>query len=179
MPQLDIVSYFPQFFWFCIFFTFFYITLVQNYLPKITRIFAVREAVQQNNTEDSTSNEFVDLSTKTQHVFSKSVQQTKQNCIQQFQTTQELLGIQKDTLNKHTNQVFQKYQNKKIQLNMTVKQTMQQMQDVLPLYTTRANPMNQTKTAHKRPQHASPVPTDSDSAVNVDKAMPAARAGPA
>jgi len=79
--------------------------------------------------------------------FSKSVQQTKQNCIQQFQTTQELLGIQKDTLNKHTNQVFQKYQNKKIQLNMTVKQTMQQMQDVLPLYTTRANPMNQTKTA--------------------------------
>jgi len=119
MPQLDIVSYFPQFFWFCIFFTFFYITLVQNYLPKITRIFAVREAVQQ----------------------------TKQNCIQQFQTTQELLGIQKDTLNKHTNQVFQKYQNKKIQLNMTVKQTMQQMQDVLPLYTTRANPMNQTKTA--------------------------------
>ena len=147
MPQLDIVSYFPQFFWFCIFFTFFYITLVKNYLPKITRIFAVREAVQQNNTEDSTSNEFVDLSTKTQHVFSKSVQQTKQNCIQQFQTTQELLGIQKDTLNKHTNQVFQKYQNKKIQLNMTVKQTMQQMQDVLPLYTTRANPMNQTKTA--------------------------------
>ena len=95
MPQLDIVSYFPQFFWFCIFFTFFYITLVQNYLPKITRIFAVREAVQQNNTEDSTSNEFVDLSTKTQHVFSKSVQQTKQNCIQQFQTTQELLGIQR------------------------------------------------------------------------------------
>ena len=147
MPQLDIVSYFPQFFWFCIFFTWFYITLVQNYLPKITRIFAVREAVQQNTAEDLSSNEFVDLATKTQNVFSKSIQQTKQNCTQQFKTTQELLGIQTDTFNKHTNQVFQKYQNKKIQLNMTVKQTMQQMQDVLPVVSPRANPHHQTKTA--------------------------------
>ena len=48
MPQLDIVSYFPQFFWFCIFFTSFYLTLVTHYLPKLTRIFAVRQQSQTN-----------------------------------------------------------------------------------------------------------------------------------
>jgi len=95
MPQLDIVSYFPQFFWFCIFFTFFYITLVQNYLPKITRIFAVREAVQQNNTEDSTSNEFVDLSTKTQHVFSKVCNKQNKIVFNSFKQLKNFLGFKK------------------------------------------------------------------------------------
>jgi formyltetrahydrofolate synthetase len=147
MPQLDIVSYFPQFFWFCIFFTGFYVTLVQNYLPKLTRIFVVRQAVQQGTTGNVTTKEFEELETKTQNVFSKSIEVTKKNCTKQFKTTQELLGIQTDIFNKHTNQAFQKYQNKKIQFNQKVKQTMQQIQDVLPVYNTRANQMNQKKTA--------------------------------
>ena len=60
MPQLDIVSYFPQFFLVLyFFFTGFYVVLIQNYLPKLTRIIAVREALQpspdqiSSNTQES------------------------------------------------------------------------------------------------------------------------------
>ena len=42
MPQLDIVSYFTQFFWLALTITTFYITLLKFYLPKITRILKVR-----------------------------------------------------------------------------------------------------------------------------------------
>ena len=58
MPQLDIVSYFPQFFWFCIFFTGFYVVLIQNYLPKLTRIIAVREALQPSPDQISSNTHF-------------------------------------------------------------------------------------------------------------------------
>jgi cobyric acid synthase len=147
MPQLDIVSFFPQFFWFCLFFTTFYVTLVQKYLPTLTRIFAARTAVTQPQTTTLTSEEFDSLDKKTHQVFSKSIQNTKTKTAQQFQQTQQLLDIQTNVFNTHTHQVFEKYQNKKVLLNMTVKQTMQQMQDVLPFYKIQSAPKNQTKTA--------------------------------
>lgn len=147
MPQLDIVSFFPQFFWFCIFFTAFYVTLVQKYLPTITRIFAVRTAATQGQTTDVTSDELEDLAKKTHWVFSKSVQESKTKSAQQFQATQQLLDIQTNVFNTHTNQAFEKYQNKKILLNKTVKQTMQQMQDVVPFYKIQGVPKHQAKTA--------------------------------
>ena len=49
--------------------------------------------------------------------------------------------------NKHTNQAFTKYQTKKIQLNQTVKQTLQQMQTLLPGLKLRSSPMNQKQTS--------------------------------
>ena len=77
MPQLDIVSYFPQFFWFCIFFTGFYVVLIQNYLPKLTRIIAVREALQPSPDQISSNTQESDtVTTKTHEVFTKTVHQT-------------------------------------------------------------------------------------------------------
>jgi len=42
MPQLDVVSYFSQFFWLCFFFLGFYFSLVQFFLPKMARILKLR-----------------------------------------------------------------------------------------------------------------------------------------
>lgn len=148
MPQLDIVSYFPQFFWFCVFFTGFYVVLIQNYLPKLTRIIAVREALQPNPDQISSNTQESDtVTTKTHEVFAKTVHQTKEKCVQQFTETQNLLNIQTDVFNKHTNQAFTKYQTKKIQLNQTVKQTLQQMQTLLPGLKLRSSPMSQKQTS--------------------------------
>lgn len=43
MPQLDIVTYFSQFFWLCFFFLGFYFCLVQFFLPKMARILKYRQ----------------------------------------------------------------------------------------------------------------------------------------
>ena len=61
--------------------------------------------------------------------------------------TQNLLNIQTDVFNKHTNQAFAKYQTKKIQLNQTVKQTLQQMQTLLPGLKSRSSLMSQKQTS--------------------------------
>jgi hypothetical protein len=147
MPQLDIVSYFPQFFWFCIFFTGFYVTLVQHYLPKLTRIFAVRQDAQQNQHSEVSSDEFQHVALTTQNVFSQSVQHTQKNCAHHFKETQKFLDVKTDVFNTHTNQAFKKYQTKKIQLNQTVKNTMHQLQGVLPMSTSNAQRLNPLKTS--------------------------------
>lgn len=145
MPQLDIVSYFPQFFWFCLFFTSFYVVLVQNYLPKLKRIFAVREAYQTNQAQNQSSQELTQLEQITQNVFTQSVQKTKQNCTSQFQDTQQLLTMQTSVFNEHTNQAFSKYQAKKVQLNQTVKNTVHQLQTILPVESSFAPKASQVK----------------------------------
>lgn len=43
MPQLDSLTFFSQFFWFSFFFLGFYILLVKYYLPKMSRLFKVRQ----------------------------------------------------------------------------------------------------------------------------------------
>ena len=144
MPQLDIVSYFPQFFWFCIFFTSFYLTLITHYLPKLTRIFAARQQSQTNPQE--TSNELQDLTKNTQTLFSQSIQSTKDHCATHFQDTQNFLKMNADVFNTHTNQAFQKYQTKKIMLNQTVKNTIHQLQTVLPITTSTPQYVDQAKT---------------------------------
>jgi hypothetical protein len=42
MPQLDKVTFLSQFFWLCFFYLGFYYVLVKFYLPKISRILALR-----------------------------------------------------------------------------------------------------------------------------------------
>lgn len=66
-------------------------------------------------------------------MFTQSVQKTKQNCTSQFQDTQQLLTMQTSVFNEHTNQAFSKYQAKKVQLNQTVKNTVHQLQTILPV----------------------------------------------
>nr|AGR42873.1 Atp8 [Ostreococcus tauri]AGR42893.1 Atp8 [Ostreococcus tauri]AGR43045.1 Atp8 [Ostreococcus tauri]AGR43065.1 Atp8 [Ostreococcus tauri]AGR43131.1 Atp8 [Ostreococcus tauri] len=148
MPQLDMVTFFPQFFWFCLFFTGFYLTLVQKYLPQLTRIFAVREAAQQTTPTDLTTDACEALAQKTHKVFSDSVQETKKKYTQQFQTTTQLLDIQTDAFNTHTHQAFEKYQSKKIMLQQTVQYTLQHMHHVLPGTQGNMPKVDATKTAH-------------------------------
>ena len=42
MPQLDIVTFFTQFFWLCLFFGTFYILCVKYFLPLLSRLFYIR-----------------------------------------------------------------------------------------------------------------------------------------
>jgi len=62
MPQLDQVTFLSQFFWVCFFYLGFYYILVKYFLPKISRILAVRkrklsfshqgiQSVQDENTQ--------------------------------------------------------------------------------------------------------------------------------
>jgi Plant ATP synthase F0 len=68
MPQLDKVTFLSQFFWLCFFYLGFYYILVKYFLPKISRILAVRkrklnlshegiQLVQSENKEIRTSSE--------------------------------------------------------------------------------------------------------------------------
>jgi hypothetical protein len=43
MPQLDSVTFFSQFFWLCVFFIGFYLTLTKYYLPRLSRLLKVRK----------------------------------------------------------------------------------------------------------------------------------------
>ena len=43
MPQLDKVTFLSQFFWLCVFYLGFYYVLVKYFLPKISRILALRK----------------------------------------------------------------------------------------------------------------------------------------
>lgn len=43
MPQLDKVTFLPQFFWLCVFYLGFYFILLKYFLPKISRILALRK----------------------------------------------------------------------------------------------------------------------------------------
>jgi ElaB/YqjD/DUF883 family membrane-anchored ribosome-binding protein len=113
-------------------------------LPKLTRIFAVRQ--QSQTTSQPSSNELQDLAKTTQTVFSQSIQHTKDQCATHFQDTQNFLNMRTDVFNTHTNQAFQKYQTKKIQLNQTVKNTVHQLQTVLPITTSRPQYVDQAKT---------------------------------
>jgi len=42
MPQLDVTTFFSQFFWLSVFFLGFYVILVRSYLPRISRLLKLR-----------------------------------------------------------------------------------------------------------------------------------------
>lgn len=52
MPQLDKVTFLSQFFWLCFFYLGFYYILVKYFLPKISRILAVRKRKLNLSQED-------------------------------------------------------------------------------------------------------------------------------
>jgi len=148
MPQLDLLSYFPQFFWFCVFFVFFYVSLVEKYLPKLNRILAVRQFYQRSVQENSVNSEVSLLSEGTEEIFKKSVEESKNLMVSHFSKTTNLLNIQKDVLNKHSHQSFEKYATKKIVLNQRVKETLGQLERVLPLSVQSSQKLPQKKNTH-------------------------------
>ena len=52
MPQLDLLTFLPQFTWFAIFFTLFYFRVVTVFLPKIAETLKVRKKVKEQNVRD-------------------------------------------------------------------------------------------------------------------------------
>ena len=136
MPQLDIVSYFPQFFWFCCFFTFFYIRLVQHVLPKITRVFAARRELSSLSASGS-SLAVLDVEArkedaKPEDVVIESLAVAKSHMLGHFLGTQRALALSTDALNAHTNNVFATALSKKSRMRRTVAQTLQLLHTVLP-----------------------------------------------
>ena len=90
MPQLDIVSYFTQFFWLALTITTFYITLLKFYLPKITRILKVREhkvSLAQKSTASPYAQEQQQVLHTMQKAVRKSVTHSKRALQQSFETT--------------------------------------------------------------------------------------------
>lgn len=57
MPQLDLLTFLPQFTWFAVFFTLFYFRVVTVFLPKIAETLKVRKKVKEQNTRDWTQYE--------------------------------------------------------------------------------------------------------------------------
>lgn len=55
MPQLDQLTFLSQYFWLCVFFIGFYIILLKNFLPKMSRIFKLRQK-KTNTSLDDVSN---------------------------------------------------------------------------------------------------------------------------
>lgn len=49
MPQLDLVSFLPQYFWLLVAFLVFYFYLYKSFLPKMYRIYSVREKLIQKS----------------------------------------------------------------------------------------------------------------------------------
>lgn len=54
MPQLDLLTFLPQFTWFAVFFTLFYFRVVTVFLPKLAATLKVRKKVKEQNTRDWT-----------------------------------------------------------------------------------------------------------------------------
>ena len=48
MPQLDLVTFFSQYFWLVFFYLGFYLLLVHHFLPQMARILKVRAAMIQS-----------------------------------------------------------------------------------------------------------------------------------
>ena len=51
MPQLDLVTFLPQYFWLLVTFLSFYYFIVKYFLPKISRIYILRDLLIKNQTE--------------------------------------------------------------------------------------------------------------------------------
>jgi len=127
MPQLDIVSYFPQFFWFCLFFTVFYIRLVQHVLPKLTRVMAARRELSSVSASGS-----MEVASSVDGVVIESFAVAKAKVLEHFLGTQRALALSTDALNAHTNNAFATALSKKKRMRGVVAHTLQTLQSVLP-----------------------------------------------
>ena len=54
MPQLDITTYFSQFFWLVVFFGIFYLFLLRHILPRLARIYKYRFSLNSSLSNPST-----------------------------------------------------------------------------------------------------------------------------
>ena len=81
MPQLDTLSFFPQFFWLTIFYFGFYILLVKYFLPRMGRIIKIRNlkmnAQSLPNSGNSSTSENAVLSIQRDQSLALAIKQSK------------------------------------------------------------------------------------------------------
>lgn len=56
MPQLDVLTYFTQYFWFITFFLYFYLLLSDNIIPAIALILKSKHKMIKDTSVDMTAN---------------------------------------------------------------------------------------------------------------------------
>lgn len=98
MPQLDLVSFLSQYFWLLVGFIGFYLYLYKNFLPKMYRIYSVREKLS-NKSHDSKSNfqtSFTEASKTKQNLFANVMGYAQQT----LQTAQVSVDQWKETHSK-------------------------------------------------------------------------------
>jgi len=79
MPQLDFVTYLSQYFWLCVFFLALYFGATKWWLPRLSRVLALRRAKSSSSTGEHTgaSGEHQKLSQATSAVVSRAGQETR------------------------------------------------------------------------------------------------------
>ncbi len=98
MPQLDLVSFLSQYFWLLVAFVGFYFYLYKSFLPKMYRIYSVRERLSNKSHESKSSFQplYVEASKKKENLFAHVLGYVNQT----VQTSQVTVENWKDTHSK-------------------------------------------------------------------------------
>ena len=98
MPQLDLVSFLSQYFWLLIAFVGFYFYLYKSFLPKMYRIYSVRERLSSKSHESKSNFQplYVEASKKKENLFANVLGYVNQT----VQTSQVAVESWKDTHSK-------------------------------------------------------------------------------
>ena len=110
MPQLDKVTFFSQFFWLCFFYLGFYYVLVKYFLPKISRILAVRKTKLKSSHEgiQSVQDENTQIRMNSDSLVSKAFSASKNLFDKFFSQTTNWVDSIINSLNKTHYQVLNK-----------------------------------------------------------------------
>jgi len=111
MPQLDKVTFLSQFFWLCFFYLGFYYVLVKYYLPKISRILALRKRKLSLSQEglQSVHDENQDVKTHSDALLSKAFLTSKDAFTSFFSQTNRWLENTVSSVNKNYYQTIHKF----------------------------------------------------------------------
>jgi len=102
MPQLDKVTFLSQFFWLCVFYLGFYYIVLKFYLPKISRILALRRRKMGFSQEGMISLQQENHKVKDNYdlVFSRALTTSKNLFNTFFSRTSDWLNTNASTINK-------------------------------------------------------------------------------
>lgn len=110
MPQLDKVTFLSQFFWLCFFYLGFYYVLVKYFLPKISRILALRKkklSVSHQGIQ-SVHDENKKIRTSSDNILSKAFSASKDVFLNFFSQTTTWLDTTVNSVNKTHYQTINK-----------------------------------------------------------------------
>lgn len=97
MPQLDLLTFLPQFTWFALFFTLFYFRVVTVFLPKLAATLKIRKKAKEQNARNR-----AEVGETTQQEITTFEQRLKDN----LKITQNALVIDRAGFNTASEQAF-------------------------------------------------------------------------